>query len=264
MLDAIQLRAHFRQDTRDFPAANQNVVRPFDFRVQAGFGLNRAPQSCRGSDGESRGFLRTQIRSQQNGKPKPFSRRRHPRAPEPAPALRLRFRKNNGALLHPVARQPFNHVVGRSRLLEHVDVAPDDFRFAEAREQIVRVQRVGRAYEAIAEVRAGLDVVAELAQFLDMSPDRRAGDAQLLGDFRARHPVGIRAQRCKNLGVGGHEMENSQHSTSNSQHPILKARRPASIRCSMLNVRCSGFLFIAQNPGQCPRRARNALAHRWK
>ena len=116
----------------------------------------------------------------------------------------MRFRKNDGAFLHAVAREFFNHVVRRGRLLEHADVAPHNFRFAEPRQQIVRVQRVRRAHEPVTEVRAGLDVVAKLAQLLDAPPNRRAGDAQLLGDFRPRHPIGIRAQRGENFCVRRH------------------------------------------------------------
>jgi hypothetical protein len=53
-------------------------------------------------------------------------------------------------------------------------------------------------------MRFGLDFVIERAQFLDARPDRRAADAQLLREFRARHAVGIGAQRGEDFGVSRH------------------------------------------------------------
>ena len=173
--------------------------------MQAGFGLNRAAQCRCGSNRQLGCFLRTQIGSQQNGKPKSFPLRRNPFAAEPAPALRLRLGENHRALFHAVAGKFFDHVVRRGRLLEHTDVASNDLCFAKAREQIVRVQHVRRADEAVAEMRAGLDFVAEPAQFLDAPPDRRTADSQLLREVRARHAVRVRAQRRKNFCVRGHE-----------------------------------------------------------
>ena len=43
----------------------------------------------------------------------------------------------------------------------------------------------GALQQPVAPVRAGLDLVAELAQFLDARPDGRPADAQLLGEFGA-------------------------------------------------------------------------------
>ena len=172
--------------------------------MQTGFGLNRAAQGRGGSDRQLCRFLRTQIGPQQDGKPKSLPFGRNPFAAEPSPALRLRLGENHRALLDAIAGEFFDHVVRRGRLLEHVDVASDDLCFAEAREQIVRVQHVRRADQPVAEMRAGLDFVAEPAQFLDAPPDRRARDPQLLREVRARYAVQVRAQRRKNFCVRGH------------------------------------------------------------
>ena len=163
MLNPVQLRAHFRKDARDFFPANQNIIRPFDFGVQTGFGVDGAAQSRCGSDHQLRHFLRAQIGSKQKGKPKPFVRGRNPFSSKPAAAFRLRFCKNDDAFLHAVACELFNHVICRRRLLEHADVAANDFRFIEARKQIVRVQHVRDANEPVAGMGSGLDVVAEAA-----------------------------------------------------------------------------------------------------
>ena len=105
---------------------------------------------------------------------------RNPFAAEPAAALRLRFGENDHAFLHAVARELFNHVVRRGRLLENADVAADDLGFAEPREQIVRVQRIRRARPAGSQNAGRPRCRSRAAQFLDARPDRRAADAQLL------------------------------------------------------------------------------------
>ncbi len=66
------------------------------------------------------------------------------------------------------------------------------------------MKRVRFANEPVAEMRAGLDFVAERAQCLDARPDRRAADPQLTGDVRARDPVEVPAQGGQDFGVGGH------------------------------------------------------------
>ena len=125
-----------------FPPSS-NIVRPFDFRLQAGDPvLNRAAQRRGRRHGQLRRFLRPKIRSQQNGKPKSPARGGNPFAAQPSATARLGFGKHDGAFLHAVARELFNHIVRRSCLLKHVDVAADDVGFAEAREQIVGEQRV--------------------------------------------------------------------------------------------------------------------------
>ena len=117
----------------------------------------------------------------------------------------MRLGENHRALFHAVAGEFFDHVIRRGRLLEHADVASDDLCFAEAGEQVVRVQHIRRADEPVAEMRAGLDFVTEPAQFLDAPPDRRARDTQFPGEVRARNAGGIFAQRGKNFCVRGHE-----------------------------------------------------------
>jgi len=154
---------------------------------------------------QPRRFLRAQFRPQQNGKPKSLARGRHPFAPEPAAAFRLRFGKNHRAFLHAVAREFFNDVVGGSRFFKHADVAADNFGLAEARKQIIRQQRVRLAHQPVAKMRTGLDVETDLAQLLDARPDRRPADGQFLGKLRAGNAVGVGAQGEKDFGVSGHE-----------------------------------------------------------
>jgi hypothetical protein len=58
--------------------------------------------------------------------------------------------------------------------------------------------------EAIAKMRAGLDFVAGLAQFLNPRPDRRAADGEFFRKLRAGNAAGIGAERGKDFGVSRH------------------------------------------------------------
>ena len=140
-----------------------------------------ATVSCVVSCGRNSGRSSTENQS-------PFRVGRHPLASQPAPASGLRLGEHHHAFLHAVARQLFDHVIGRGRFLENPDVAADDLRPAQARQQIIRVQHVRRAQQAVTTMRAGLDVVAELAQLLDARPDGRAADAQLQRQAPPRTP----------------------------------------------------------------------------
>lgn len=186
-------------------SAEQNVVGPFDFRHEASLQSNGAGQRGGRDDRELRGGLRAQIGPQQNGEPKSLARRRHPFATEPAPAFRLRFGEDDHAFLHAVAREFIHHVVGRSCFLKHADVAAHDLGLVEPREQIVRVQQVGRADQPVALMRAGLDLIAERAQVIDARPDGGAAHAELLRKLRARHRTASSAAHGQeNLCINGH------------------------------------------------------------
>ncbi len=75
VLDAVQFRAEFGQNARDFFSAHQNVVGPFDFGIQAGFGWNGAAQGRGGDHRQLRRFLRPQIRAAATRKTKVPCRR---------------------------------------------------------------------------------------------------------------------------------------------------------------------------------------------
>ena len=124
--------------------------------------------------------------AEQDGKPEALYGGRKPLAPQPAPAAGLGFGEDHHAFLDAVAGQLLDHVVGGGGFLEDADVAADDLSRAQAREQIVGVQDIRSAEQPVAQVRAGLDVVAERAQVLDARPDGGAADAEALGQFRAR------------------------------------------------------------------------------
>ena len=138
-----------------------------------------------GGHGQLRGFLRPQIRPEQDRKPKALAGRRNPLPPQPSPAPGLRFGEDHHAFLHAVAGEFLDHVIGGSGLLEHPDVAADDLVAPRRASRSSACSTSGALQQPVAEVRAGLDVVAQRAQFLDARPDRRAADAELLRKFRA-------------------------------------------------------------------------------
>src|SRR5439155_6174180 len=85
------------------------------------------------------------------------------------------------------------------------------FRSAKPRDQIVRVQQVRLVHQAVAEVRAGFDFVAQLAQRLDARPDGGAADAEPLRKLGAGHAAVFGgAQGGKNLCVGGHRVHSAK------------------------------------------------------
>ena len=104
-----------------------------------------------------------------------MARRRNPFAAEASPALRLGFGKDHRAFRDAVAREFFDDVIGGGGFLEDADVATDDLGVAEAGEQIVRMQNVRHADEAVTQMRAGLDFVAERRGIPRCAPRRRRG-----------------------------------------------------------------------------------------
>ena len=184
---------------------HQNVVRPLDVRLQAGMRLDGAAERRSRRDRELGGFLRAQFRAQQEGKPKPSFRRRQP-FPSQAPApFRLRLSEDDNAFFDAVARELLDHVVGGGGFLEDADVAADDAGAGHAGNQIVGVQDIGSAEQAVAEVGAGWDVVAQRAEVLDVGPNRRAAHAQLLREFGARDRAVPRgSQGIQDLRVNTH------------------------------------------------------------
>ena len=74
-----------------------------------------------------------------------------------------------------------------------------------------RATKAGALQWLCTKLRIGLDEtlvagngIEAAAQILDVPPDRRARDAQSLGDFCAGHAIGIRAQCGQNFCVRGH------------------------------------------------------------
>src|SRR6266404_1616434 len=181
----VQLSIKLRENPSRFFSVKQKVIGPLDFRLQASLSLNGATErGCRG-DRQLSYFLRPQIRTKQDRKPKPLLCRRSPLAPEPSPAFGLGFCKYDNAFFQAVAREFLRDVVGRSGFLEDSDVAPDYLRSAQARKQIISVQSIRSAQQPIAQVRAGFDVVSEGPQVRYAGPNGGAADADFLGQLGA-------------------------------------------------------------------------------
>src|SRR5882724_9820813 len=185
VFNPVQLGVKFGENAGRFLSANQKVIRPLDFRLQASLSLNGATERNGRGDRQLSYFLRSQIRTQQDGEPKPLFCRRRPLAPEPSPAFSLRLGKDNNAFFQPVARKLLHDVVGRSGFLEDSNVASDHFRSAKTRKQIIGMQSIRRAQQSIAQVRAGFDVVTEGPQILDACPDGGTANANFLGQLGA-------------------------------------------------------------------------------
>jgi len=128
-----------------------------------------------------------------------------PIAPEAAAAFRLRFGKNDDAFLHAVAAEFIGDVVSGSGFLENTDVATDRHAGIQQREEVIGVEQIGRAAEAVTAVRAGMNFVTERTEFLDVRPNRGAANAELRGKLGAadRFGGGV-AERTKNLAIDSH------------------------------------------------------------
>ena len=195
----------FREDARNLAPANEQVVGPLDFHRQFRLRGHSFSQRVGGGDGYLRGLLRAHRRPEQDRKPQPFLGWRNPDASQPAPTARLRLGENYDAFLDAVAGEFLHHVVGGSGLLEYPDGPADDAHRPQACEQVIGVKQVRRADEPVAPVRAGLDLVAQAAQFFDTCQDGRAGDAEALGKLDAgRGAFASSAQGGQETGVKAH------------------------------------------------------------
>ena len=67
--------------------------------------------------------------------------------------------------------------------MEDADVAADDLGLAKAGQQIIGVQGIRAAPQAIAEMGAGLDFVAQRAQAFDMMAQRVPAEVDLLSEI---------------------------------------------------------------------------------
>src|SRR5439155_16580095 len=141
----VQLSIKLSEYASRFLSANQKVIGPLDFRLQASLPLNGATECGRRSNRQLSYFLRPQIRPKQDRKPQSLLCGRSPLAPEPSSTFSLGFGKDDNALSQPVAREFLHDIVGRSGFLEHSNVASDYFGSAQARKQIVGMQSIRRA-----------------------------------------------------------------------------------------------------------------------
>ncbi len=205
VFDLVELGAEFGEDAGDFFSADEDVIWPFDFRREAGLLLDGAEKSRGGGDGDLGCGGGAHVGPQEDGKGKAAARRGNPFAAKASPAFRLGLGEDDSAFTDAVAREFFDDVVGGGGLREDTDVAADGLDGAEAGEQVVRVQHVRHADEAVAEVRAGLDFVAENAEFLNARPDGGAADAELMGEIRAGDTSFTSgAEGGEDFGVNGH------------------------------------------------------------
>lgn len=152
------------------------------------------------------GALGAEVGAEEDGEPEAFVFGGGPDAAQAAAAFGLGFGEDDDALADAVAGEFFDDVVGGGGLLKYADVAADDGDAAESGEEVVGVQGVGAADEAVAAVGAGFDVVADLPEFFDAGPDGGAADVQLLGELGTGDAIGMGSEGEQDFGVGRHSL----------------------------------------------------------
>src|SRR5436309_492877 len=90
-LQQVDFRLDFREDSADFPAADEKIVRPLDVDIQLGIAFNRVMHGHGSRQREKRGEAGRYLGTEYHRKIQTAFPFRMPRPPEPTPSCRLRF-----------------------------------------------------------------------------------------------------------------------------------------------------------------------------